>query len=272
MDHNATPKEAAGAAKPLPIVALLVGLAVILFGSYSQYVIPNLNFVTGVLLVYGLPILVTGLIAGPMIIRKASNQMLKAAKYGFGYFGAFTALSIVVGLFIIILLYIFNPPAVELLQKPNPLLQIPPNIALLEIAVSFLIVGPAEEYLFRGFVFGGMLSTFKNRHWLIVAFISSIFFAIVHLYYAQVYEIASLVQFEDLVAFGMAMAATYYVTGGNLVVPALIHGGYDATAFIGVATSTFIGDFLRELLILIGVVFALVIFLDRQSKKSKVQS
>ena len=258
-------------AKHLTAVTLLIGLLVILVTSYSQYVIPGLNFVSAVLLVYGVPILVTGLIAGRAIIKKASNQTLHAAKYGLGYFGAFTALSIVAGVIIIILLAIFNPEAIDLLQKPNPVLQVSPGVAWLMVGVSFLVVGPAEEFLFRGFVFGGMLSVFKSRHWLAVAFVSSLFFAAVHLYYAEVYQVASLIQFVDLIAFGMAMAATYYVSGGNLIVPALIHGSFDATAFIGVATSAIVGDVLRELMILIGVLIALAIFFEKRANKNSGQ-
>jgi membrane protease YdiL (CAAX protease family) len=252
----------------LSAAPLLIGLLVILVCSYLQYVIPGLNFISAVLLVYGIPILVTGLIAGPMIIKKALNQTHKAVKYGLGYFGAFTALSILVGIFIIFLLSIFNPAAVNLLQKPNPVLQVSPRVAWIMVGVSLLLVGPAEEYLFRGFVFGGLLSFFKNRHWLSVALVSSIFFAAVHMYYAVVYEIASLVQFVDLAAFGMAMAATYYISGGNLTVPALIHGAYDATAFIGVATSATIGNELRELMIFIGVFVAVAIFAQRKMTKN----
>lgn len=246
----------------------------ILVCVYSQYVIPGLNFVSGVLLVYGIPVLVTSLVYAyartlRAIIKKAFNQTLNAAKFGLGYFGAFTVLSVIVGILIIALLSIFNPAAVNLLQKPNPVLQgLSTEGAWIMVGVSFLIVGPAEEYLFRGFVFGGLLSVFKNRHWLSVAFISSILFAIVHLYYATTYEAASLVQFTDLVAFGMAMAATYYVSGGNLIVPALIHGAYDATAFIGVATSANIGDQLREFMILFGIFVAIAIFVEKRTNKN----
>jgi hypothetical protein len=193
-------------------------------------------------------------------------------KFGLGYFGAFTVLSLIVGVFIVFLLLVFNPAAVNLLQKPNPVLQVSPRIAWLMVGVSFLVVGPAEEYLFRGFVFGGMLSVFGNRHWLSVALVSSIFFAGVHLYYAVVYGVASLVQFVDLVTFGMAMAATYYVSGGNLIVPALIHGAYDATGFIGVATSSAAGDQLRGLMILIGVIVAIAIFIQQRMNENLEQS
>lgn len=267
LDQDSTSTERAIVGRPLAATSFLVGLLVILVATYSQYVIPGLNFVSGTLVVYGIPILVTGLIWGRAIITRAFNQTYKALKFGLGYFGAFTVLSILVGAFIILLLLAFNPTAVNLLQKPNPVLQVSPRVAWLMVGVSFLVVGPCEEYLFRGFVFGGLLSVFKNRRWLSVAFVSSIFFAAAHLYYGLVYEVASLVQFVDLIAFGMAMAATYYVSGGNLIVPALIHGAYDATGFIGVATSVGIGDQLREFMILIGAVVAIAIFMEKRVDK-----
>jgi membrane protease YdiL (CAAX protease family) len=132
------------------------------------------------------------------------------------------------------------------------------------IAFSFLVVGPSEEYLFRGFVFGGLLNIFKGRHWLLLALLSSMFFASVHLYYAIVYGVASAIQFADLITFGMAMAATYYVSGGNLLVPAMIHGAYDATGYLGVATSSDIGAQLREVMILTGLIIAVFVFTRRK--------
>jgi hypothetical protein len=231
-------------------------------------VIPGLNFVSAVLLVYGIPVLVTGLIWGRTIIKRALNQTLNAVKFGLGYFGAFTVLGLLVGIFIVSLLSVFSPGAVNLFAKPNPVLQVSREVAWLMVGVSFLVSGPAEEYLFRGFVFGGLLGVFGKRRWLSVAFVSSVFFAGVHLYYAVVYGVASMVLFADLIAFGMAMAATYYVSGGNLVVPALIHGAYDATGFIGVATSGFIGDELRGIMIMVGVFVAIAIFVDRRTNKN----
>ena len=266
MKQDSTPTEGVVAARSLTAPLLFVGLLVILVCTYSQYVIPGLNFVSAVLLVYGIPVVVTGLIWGRTIIKKALNQTLNAVKFGLGYFGAFTVLGLLVGIFIVSLLSVFSPGAVNLLSKPNPVLQVSPEVAWLMVGVSFLVSGPAEEYLFRGFVFGGLLSVFGNRRWLSLAFVSSIFFAGVHLYYAVVYGVASMVQFADLIAFGMAMAATYYVSGGNLVVPALIHGAYDATGFIGVATSGFIGDELRGIMIMVGVFVAIAIFVDRRTK------
>ena len=89
-----------------------------------------------------------------------------------------------------------------------------------------------------------------------------------HLYYAVTYGIASLVLFADLVTFGMAMAVTYYLSGGNLFGPSLIHGAYDATAFVGVATTQGVGALLRGLMIVIGLVAGLVILVEKVKKKS----
>jgi membrane protease YdiL (CAAX protease family) len=237
---------------------------VILVSVYSQYVIPGLNLISGTLLVYGVPILVTGLIWGRTIISKALRRMHTAVRYGLSYFGIFTILGLAASFLILFVLTIFDPAAINLLHKPNPVLQVSPELAWVMIGFSFLVVGPSEEYLFRGFVFGGLLHVFKGRHWLTLALVSSIFFAGVHLYYAVVYGVASLVQFADLITFGMAMAATYHVSGGNLLVPAIIHGAYDATGYLGVATSSDIGAQLRELMILIGLIVAIIVFSRRK--------
>ena len=244
--------------------SFIIGLIVILASAYSQYVIPGLNLVSATLLVYGLPILITSLIWGRTIISKAIGHMRTALKYGLGYFGIFTVIGLSAGILIVIILTVFDPAAVNLLHKPNPVLQVSPELAWLMVAFSFLIVGPSEEYLFRGFVYGGLLNVSKGRHWLPLALVSSMFFAGVHLYYAVVYGVASLVQFVDLITFGMAMAATYYVSGGNILVPAMIHGAYDATGYIGVATSSNIGAQLRELMIFIGILVALFVFTRRK--------
>jgi membrane protease YdiL (CAAX protease family) len=264
LSKEAEPEKKRFVEKHLGKTGFVVGLLVILASVYSQYAIPSLNLVSGTLLVYGLPILVTSLIWGRTIISKALRHMYTALRYGLGYFGVFTILGLFAGFLIVFLLTFFDPAAINLLNKPNPVLQVSPELAWIMVAFSFLVVGPSEEYLFRGFVFGGLLNFFKGRHWLFLALVSSIFFAGVHLYYAVVYGVASLVQFVDLITFGMAMAATYHVSGGNLLVPAVIHGAYDAAGYIGVATLSYIGAQLRELMMLIGLIVAVFVFSRRK--------
>jgi membrane protease YdiL (CAAX protease family) len=128
-------------------------------------------------------------------------------------------------------------------------------------------VGPAEEYLFRGFVYGGLLTIFKGQHWISLAFISSILFGAAHLYYAIVYGVSSLLPFTDLVTFGMAMSITYYLSGGDLVIPAAIHGVYDATGFVGVAASPELGTLLRWSMTIVGILVAIALFVQRIRKR-----
>jgi membrane protease YdiL (CAAX protease family) len=252
--------------------AYLFGVLTIFVCVYSQYFILGLDEISGILLVYGIPILVTGFIWGRTIISKAVNQLYTALKFGLGYFGAFTVVAILVSTVILLVILIADPNSLNLLNTPNPVLPTSPKMAWLMVGLSFFVIGPAEEYLFRGFIYGGLLDIFRARHWLFLAFISSILFAGVHLYYALVYGITSLVMFADLIAFGMAMAATYYVSGGNLLIPAMIHGAYDASGFVGVATTIEASIILRGILTVIGIIVAFAIFIQRDRTRRRKQT
>ena len=252
-----------GARRLITRRSYLIGLVVLVASGYAQYVIPGLGPILGFLLVYGVPVLVTGLISGSTIVRKGLNRLREATKFGLGFFGAFSLLNFLASIAILYVLGVLDPNALKLLNRPNPVLNIPPEAAWIMVWVSFLVVGPAEEYLFRGFVFGGLLNIFKDQHWLTLAFASSILFAAVHLYYAIVYGVASLISFTDLVTFGMAMAITYYLSDGNLLIPAIIHGAYDATGFLGVAASSELGTLLRLLMTAIGVGVGILLLIKR---------
>ena len=244
------------------------GLIVIFAAVYSQYVI-HPGIVLGFIIVYGIPLLATTAILGREIIKRASKNGDKALKLGFGLFGAFTIAGIFFSIVALIVLLAFAPNALSLLNKPNPVLQIPPSLAWVMTGVSIIVVGPAEEYLFRGFIYGGLLNLFHGKYWISLAVTSSLLFAAVHLYYVTTYGVASAIPMIDLVTFGTAMAMTYYLSGGNIVVPAIIHGVYDATGFVGVATSMTLGLLLRGILIIIGVVFAAA-YLRRKTFQTQI--
>jgi membrane protease YdiL (CAAX protease family) len=249
-------------------IAYLCGLLIILGSAYAQYLFGRLGPVVGMLVVYGIPILVVTWLWGGAITRAALKNIRAAVKFGLAFFGAFTVLGVVAATAIFLILVRLDPSALNLLNRPNPVLNISREYAWIMVWVSVLIVGPAEEYLFRGFVFGGLLSFLKNRHWLALSFLSSVVFAAAHLYYAVVYGVASAVQFADPLTFGMAMAATYYLSGGNLLVPAVIHGAYDAVGFLGVAASPGVAATLRGLMILIGLVVALALFISSMRRRT----
>lgn len=252
---------------PITKKSYLFGLLIVFASGYSQYLTGGFNPILGILIIYGVPLLATSLLWGSEIVRKAFSRTFTALKFGLGFFGAFTVLGVLVATAILLVVLAFDPEAVSLLQEPNPVLGVEPELAWVMVLFSLLVVGPVEEFIFTGFVFGGLLSLFKGRHWLSVAFISSIVFAALHLYYAVVYDIISAVLFTNLVTFGMAMAATYHLSGGNLLVPAIIHGTYDAMGFIGVATSLNVTILLRGSMILIGIIVGIGLFFQKMRKR-----
>ena len=250
---------------PLPKKLFLIGLVVIFLSVYSQYFI-NYGPITGYLIVYGIPVLVVSLIFGGQLLQRAAKNNKDAAKFGLGLFGLFTVISLFVSIIVLIIILSFDPHAISLLNKPNPVLNVPSNVAWLMIPVSILIAGPAEEYLFRGFIYGGLLSISNGKYWILLAVISSIMFASVHAYYITTYGVASAVAIIELITLGFAMSITYYWSGGNILVPALIHGIYDATGFLAIATTTQIGLAARFVMIFIGIGFA-VMYLPKKIAK-----
>jgi membrane protease YdiL (CAAX protease family) len=255
-------KDAFSAGKPLSKAFYAMGVVVIFLAVYSQYFV-HLGVVLGYLVVYGIPIVVVSLFFGKKILSRAAKNNKDAFKYGLSLFGALTLVAFVLIFVVLAIILQVDPKAVDMLNKPNPVLNVPPNVAWVLIAVSFLVVGPAEEYIFRGFMYGGLLNITKGKNWLPLAIISSLMFAGVHAYYAVTYGLASALAFIDLVAFGLAMCITYYWTGGNILAAVVIHGFYDATGFLGVATTTLIGGVARGVLITVGIAFA-VIYLPKK--------
>ena len=210
---------------PLPKKFYLIGVLVIFLSVYSQYFI-RYGSITGYLVVYGIPVLVVSLMFGRQLLHRAGKNNKDATKFGLGLFGVLIIISLLLSIITLVIITHFDPHAANLLNKPNPVLNVPPNVAWVMIPVSILVVGPAEEYLFRGFIYGGLLSIFKGRYWIPLAAVSSVMFASVHVYYVVTYGVASALPFIDLITFGLAMSITYYWSGGNILVPALIHGMY----------------------------------------------
>ena len=249
-------------------MAYLLGLAAILGSAYSQYFVKGgYGPITGAIVIYGVPILVIGLLWGRPILRRTFGHTGDAVKYGLASYGVFTIVGIVAGLVIFYMILTLDPAAVNKLHQPNPVLHVDPELAWIMVGVSLLVIGPAEEFLFRGFLFGGLLSMFKTRNWLSLAFLSATLFAAAHLYYALVYGVTSLIQFAELASFGAGMAVCYYLSGGNLLVPALLHGTYDAAGFVGVATSSQIGALLRISMTTIGILVAVGLLINRTKKQ-----
>jgi hypothetical protein len=267
-ESNDTRKE--GGPKPVPPLPFLAGILVMFSCFYLQYVLKRLDPFVGSVIVYGLPVTLATVIRGREIIRSAFSHMGLALQLGIGSLGVFELLGTLCGSLILQVVSYLYPESADLLARSNPVLNVRPEFAWVMVFASVLLVGPAEQCLFTGYVFGGLLSLDRERHWVILAFLSSLSFALAHLYYATTYGIASLVVLANLIAFGMAMNFTYYFSGGNILVPALIHGFYDAGGFLSVAVSPQVGSGVRDTMALTGLIAAAVLLVQSIRRRASV--
>jgi membrane protease YdiL (CAAX protease family) len=100
-----------------------------------------------------------------------------------------------------------------------------PLVFLLLVPLSFLLVGPGEELLFRGLIQGRLGESYST--WGAIVLASGLFAAV------HVFSLSGDGKFVYIgIVFGLALVlgATYEYTG-NLTVPALIHGAYNAVQF-----------------------------------------
>ena len=102
-----------------------------------------------------------------------------------------------------------------------------PEVFLLLVPLSFLLVGPGEELLFRGLVQGTLRKTLYPARAIVLA---SALFASIHLF--SLTGEGKLVYIGIAFVLALVLGATYEYTG-NLTVPALIHGAYNAVQFAG---------------------------------------
>jgi membrane protease YdiL (CAAX protease family) len=102
-----------------------------------------------------------------------------------------------------------------------------PTVLLWLIPASFLLIGPGEELLFRGIVQGRLRETFDRVPGVVLA---SALFAAVHFVALTGGAGGRIVTIAVLFFPALVFGAVYELTD-NLVVPALVHGAYNATLF-----------------------------------------
>ena len=109
-----------------------------------------------------------------------------------------------------------------------------PEVLLLLIPASFLLIGPGEELLFRGVVQGRIRDYFGPITGVAIA---SVIFAGIHYPALSGGSVTGkLVSVSALLIPALILGATYEYTD-NIVVPSLIHGAYNATLFTGLYVS-----------------------------------
>ncbi|WP_256686245.1 CPBP family intramembrane glutamic endopeptidase [Halococcus qingdaonensis] len=102
-----------------------------------------------------------------------------------------------------------------------------PELLLLLIPASFIIIGPGEELLFRGIVQGRLRESFGPVPGVVLA---SAVFAAIHFQSLTGGVGGRLATITVLFLPSLVFGAAYEVSD-NLVVPAFIHGAYNATLF-----------------------------------------
>ena len=102
-----------------------------------------------------------------------------------------------------------------------------PEIFLLLIPASFLLIGPFEELLYRGVVQNRLSEALPAPAAIVLA---SLIFASIHFFSLAGAPRAQLASISVLVLPTLVFGTLYELTD-NIVVPALIHGAYNATLF-----------------------------------------
>ena len=103
-----------------------------------------------------------------------------------------------------------------------------PEILLIMIPLSFLLVGPAEELVYRNVVQKYLYDAFSRPGAVVVA---SVIFAAAHIFtYLDQNAVATLLSLSIVFGLSLVLGGIYERTE-NLVVPAAVHGAYNAVLF-----------------------------------------
>ncbi len=265
---------------PAPSVASLpaYGAAVVItvVAILSQYFVPPLlpavawayhAALTGYLIVYGVPILAFLVLVGTGPLRRWHAGMVRSALPALGWYGALSAVSLIVTFALIILYLAFDPGALQLLSKQNPVITSAESDPWLWVGLSF-VIGVVEETIFRGWIFGywirrGSPSLMVHAVW------TSALFAGLHLYYGTTYLAAAPLIYPELFLLGLAFALAVRSSRGNLVWVALLHGATDALSFYSII-NTDVAAGLRYGLIGIGAIVAIYLYVRSHPSPPKV--
>lgn len=108
----------------------------------------------------------------------------------------------------------------------------------------FLVVGPAEELLSRGYYFSMIVRDFRHRGLAIGALLSSFLFALSHLpidLFVAKQDISGIALHLISVFLSGIIFCSYYYTGWNLVGPSILHASVDfCSAYIHMKSDHFI--------------------------------
>ncbi|MCI4366599.1 MAG: CPBP family intramembrane metalloprotease, partial [Thermoplasmata archaeon] len=182
------------------------------------------------LIVYGVPNLAFSVLVGGRPLARWARNPGVAAWEGLRWYALLSLLGLLILVVLVTIYERLDPAAIQLLSKPNPVIQQASGDPAFWILFSFA-VGAIEETIFRGWIFGYWITRGTRRWWVHAGWTSALF-AGVHLYYGTTYGIAAPLIYPSLFLLGFAFAAVVRASGGNLWVVAVLHGVHDAAAFL----------------------------------------
>jgi membrane protease YdiL (CAAX protease family) len=153
--------------------------------------------------------------------------MYAAAGYVLAFAAAFSLI------FVVVFLLGLSPAqnrAAELGQED-------PRVFLVLVVLAVFVIGPGEELLFRGVVQGRLRETFSAP---VAVGLATAIFAGVHWTSLAGPVSGRALTVTMLFVPGLVFGVTYEMTD-NIVVPALVHGAYNATLFMLAYVSTAFG-------------------------------
>jgi len=105
---------------------------------------------------------------------------------------------------------------------------------LIMVPISILVIGPAEEFIFRGLVQKSLYADFSNK---IAIVITSLIFAVAHIFAYLTAGFGELVTSLIAVFLLSVILGWIYSYTENLAIPSLVHGFYNALIFIALYAS-----------------------------------
>jgi membrane protease YdiL (CAAX protease family) len=231
---------AVGTAVVLGALGILVGLVAVVVLAFVLAAAgvdvterPLLSIVVSLVSVQGIGLSVVGLAYLAMSGRglgfvRARVPTLRDLLWTLAGFIAIVVLLVVVGIAAQVIAAATNVETAQ--NSVTQVAQEDPAVLLLLIPAAFLVIGPAEELLFRGIIQGRLRQVFGPVSAIGIA---SLVFGFAHATALTGGSggIASfLIPLTALSLLSVVFGVTYEKTD-NLVVPALIHGAYDAFLF-----------------------------------------
>lgn len=120
-----------------------------------------------------------------------------------------------------------STPQVEIVERglENP------ELMLLMLPLSYLLVGPGEELMFRGTVQGLLREAYTPAPAIVIA---SVVFALAHVTNVLGAPLAQKAAYLAAIFTLSLLLGALYEYSRNLVVPALVHGTYNALLFLAI--------------------------------------